>query len=55
MGTAVNLLADLTRLGIEVVVHKVRLRYRPRSALMPDQVERLRAHKPNCWRSCGLP
>ena len=37
-----ELLADLTRLGIEVVVHRDRLRYRPRSAVTPDLMERLR-------------
>lgn len=43
--TAADLLADLSRLGIEVVAHGDRLRYRPQSALTPDLVERLRIHK----------
>ena len=42
-----HLLADLTRLGIKVVVHGDRLRYRPRSALTPDLAARLRTHKAN--------
>lgn len=46
MGTAAaDLLTYLTRLGIEMVAHGDRLRYRPRSALTPDLAERLRAHK----------
>ena len=43
--SAAELLTDLTRLGIEVVAHKDRLRYRPQSALTPDLAERLRTHK----------
>lgn len=46
MGTAAaDLLAELTGLGIELVAHADRLRYRPRSAVTPELVERLRSHK----------
>jgi len=43
--SAAELLADLTQLGVEVVAHEDRLRFRPRSALTPGLVERLRTHK----------
>ena len=43
--SAAELLANLTRLGIEVVAHEDGLRYRPRSAVTPDLAERLRTHK----------
>ena len=45
MNTAADLLAELTELGIELVASGDRLRYRPRSAVTPDLVERLRIHK----------
>ena len=46
MGTAAaDLLAGLSRLGIELVPHGDRLRYRPRSALTPDLAEQMKAHK----------
>ena len=44
-GPVVELLADLARLGIEVVPHGPCLRYRPRSALTPELAERLKIHK----------
>jgi hypothetical protein len=40
-----ELLADLTQRGIELVPHGDRLKYRPRSALTPDLLERLKTHK----------
>ena len=43
--TAADLLANLARLGVEVVAYGDRLRYRPRSAVTPDLVERLKTHK----------
>ncbi len=43
--SAVDLLIDLTRRGIELVAHEDRLRYRPRSAVTPDLAERMKAHK----------
>ncbi len=43
--SATELLADLARLGIEVIAHGDRLRYGPRSAMTPDLAERLRTHK----------
>src|SRR5579871_6690019 len=43
--SAAELLADLTRHGIRLEVHGDRLRYHPRSALSPDQVELLKANK----------
>lgn len=51
--TAAELLDDLNRLGIEVAVHGYRLRYRPRSAVTPKLVERLRAHKPELLALLG--
>ena len=43
--TALELLADVTRRGIELVAHGDRLWCRPRSALTPELVDRLKAHK----------
>ena len=43
--TTAELLADLGRLGIELVAHGDKLRYRPRSAMTPDLAERLKTHK----------
>jgi hypothetical protein len=42
---AVQLLADLDRLGILLEAYNDRLRYSPRSALTPDLLNRLKAHK----------
>ena len=44
MTTAV-LIADLTALGIELQANGDRLRYAPRSAVTPDLVKRMTAHK----------
>ena len=43
--TTADLLVELARLGIEVVAHKDRLRYRPRSAVTPHLAERLSTHE----------
>ena len=43
--TAEEVLADVTRRGIELVARGDRLRYRPRSAVTPGLLERLRTHK----------
>jgi hypothetical protein len=40
-----HLLADVARLGITLEARGDRLRYRPRSAVTPELVERLTAHK----------
>lgn len=40
------LLAELTRRGIELQAHGDVLRYRPRTALTPDLLKRVQAHKP---------
>ena len=45
MNAVADLLAHLSRLGVELVPRGDRLRYRPRSAVTPDLVERLRTHK----------
>ena len=42
---AVDLLENLSRLGIELVAHGDRLRYRPRSAVTADLLERLKVHR----------
>jgi hypothetical protein len=42
---AAELLVEVSRLGIELVAHGDRLRYRPRTAVTPDLAERLRIHK----------
>lgn len=44
--SAAALLTALVRRGIELQARGDRLRYRPRSALTPGLVERIRAHKP---------
>jgi TubC N-terminal docking domain len=41
-----TLLMELTGLGVEVQANGDGLRFRPRSALTPDLVERLKTHKP---------
>jgi len=43
--TVTELLADVTRRGIELVADGDRLRYRPRSAVTADLAERLKTHK----------
>ena len=43
--SAAELLLDLGRLGIRLEAHGERLRYCPRSALTPDLLDRLKAHK----------
>src|SRR5262245_37466487 len=43
--TAADLLLDLGRLGIRLEADGGRLRYFPRSALTPDLLTRLKAHK----------
>ena len=43
--SAAELLMDLGRLGIRLETKGKRLRYHPRSALTPDLLERLKAHK----------
>jgi len=43
--SAADLLLDLGRLGIRLEAHGERLRYFPRSALTPDLLARLQAHK----------
>ena len=43
---AAQLMADLTRLGIRLEAHGDRLRYSPRSAVTPELVDRMKAHKP---------
>lgn len=46
MASAVGeLLAELSRRGVELVVHGDRLRYRPADAATPELAERLRIHK----------
>ncbi len=47
MPSVALLLAELTRLGIQLQVHGDRLRYRPRDALTAELAERVKAHKPN--------
>jgi len=44
--TALELLADVTRRGIELVAHGDRLWCHPRSAVTPDLLAGLRTHKP---------
>ena len=43
--SAAELLLDLGRLGIRLEADGQRLRFHPRSALTPDLLERLKAHK----------
>lgn len=43
--SAAELVADLARRGIRLEAHGERLRYYPRSALTPDLLDRLKAHK----------
>lgn len=43
--TATQLIADLAGLGIRIEAHGDRLRYSPRSAVTPDLLARLAAHK----------
>ena len=43
--SAAELLADLARRGIRLEADGERLRYHPRSALTPDLLDRLKAHK----------
>lgn len=43
--SAAELLLDLGRLGIRLEANGERLRYFPRSALTPDLLDRLKAHK----------
>jgi hypothetical protein len=43
--SAADLLLDLGRLGIRLEAEGSRLRYYPRSALTPDLLQRLKAHK----------
>jgi hypothetical protein len=43
--SAADLLLDLSRVGIRLEAHGERLRYFPRSALTPDLLDRLKAHK----------
>jgi hypothetical protein len=43
--TAVELFAELTRLGIRLEAHGDRLRYSPRSAVTPDLAKRMNDHK----------
>lgn len=45
--TASDILADLTARGIELVGSGNRIRYRPRSLMAPELVERIKAHKPD--------
>ena len=46
---AAELLVEVSRLGIELVAHGDRLRYRPRRALTPDLAERLTEYtRANC-------
>ena len=45
--TAADLLAELTRRGIEMVAQGDRLRYRPKSAMTLDLADRLKRHKPD--------
>jgi len=46
MTAATELLADLTRLGVQVVAHGDHLRYRPQSLVTPELAARLKTHKP---------
>jgi hypothetical protein len=43
--SAASLLLDLRRLGIRLEADGERLRYFPRSALTPDLLDQLKAHK----------
>ena len=43
--STVELLADLSRLGIRLEADGGRLRYHPRSAVTADLISRLKAHK----------
>ena len=43
--SATKLMADLARLGIRLEAHGDRLRYHPQSAMTPDLMARLKAHK----------
>jgi len=45
MTPASTLLIELTRCGIELQPHGDQLRYRPRSAMTPDLIEQVTAHK----------
>jgi hypothetical protein len=61
--SAVELFANLNRLGIQLMADGERLRYAPRSALTPDLIDRMKAHKaellallrPAVDRSSALP
>ena len=46
MSSAVEILAQLKELGIEVVPDGDNLRYRPRTAMTPDLAERVKENKP---------
>jgi TubC N-terminal docking domain len=50
------LLADLRERGVEVMAEGNLLRYRPRSAITPELLDRLRAHKlPSILAEAGAP
>ena len=42
---AAQVMTELTQLGIHIEAHGDRLRYSPRSAVTPDLVQRMKAHK----------
>ncbi len=48
--SAAELMVDLGRLGIRLQTDGCRLRYFPRSALTPDLLDRLKAHKVDLLR-----
>ena len=50
---APELMADLTRLGIQVEAYGDRLRFYPRSAMTPDLIRQLRAHKATLLQILG--
>lgn len=45
MGTAAELLNELSRRGVDVEARGDRLRYRPRSVVSPELAARIRSHK----------
>ena len=44
--TATQLIADLTRMGIQLEAHGERLRYSPRSRVTPVLAQSMKKHKP---------
>lgn len=51
--SAAQLLAELTQLGVRVEAHGGRLRYSPKSAVTPDLIDRMKAHKTELLQFAG--